>query len=214
MHTWVRIGFVALMGVAFCAAVGSCKRKRPPAAQVGEEESAKAGQPEVAAEAKRAKPPAMSPAATGASARFIKKAAAEAEEPDKAAKPAHGFPVPVGLSSIHADPNASQYRSVHSIKNLEKFYRREVGRDGELKKRGHGFEVRMKGQNGFLLVTRPPAQDWTMISIVGHMETRVAPRARDSESYRPHLSDDTGAPLVIPPAQAPAPKTTYTPPTR
>ena len=160
-----------------CLAVGAACRKRPellPDSPTLEAEST-AAPSEAEKKKATARGPASVPPSVAAPKTLLQAQPLREAEPDKAANPVHGFPIPDGLRAVSTSSTASSYETRLSLASLERFYRREVGRDGTLNKRAYGFEVRTKDSNGFILVTQRPGSDTVLIGVVAHMVSRPNP---------------------------------------
>lgn len=182
-----------------------CKRRRPiELSDDGEPVAAAprpASQPGPAAGAAK---PAGVQGAISAVPPVLPRAALIEREPEKAPAPSLGFPIPADLKLQTRSTKSEVFESQYSVKALERFYRRELGRDGALEPRTYGFRATLTNSNGFLLVTHPPGADTVRIAVIGNAARPARVLDRQSETPQPPPPDPT--PTEPTPTPTPTPE--------
>lgn len=166
----VRSGLVAVLCLGLC--VVACRKRPELLPDTPPEPTTAVRDAGVAARAPATKSATGGPQNAPGQTLYQAKSSRDAE-PDKAPQPAHGFAIPAGLRAVSVSAAGSSYELTGvSLAALERFYRRELGRDGTINKRAYGFEARVKDNNGFVLVTQRPGSDSIIIGVVPHMTPR------------------------------------------
>lgn len=193
-----RVGVLAVCAVL---ALSACKRRRPieleddPAA--ASTNDAKEGRTERARRAAQGSGMDLAPTAAKPvpPVTTLAKPALLDVEPDKAPKATFGFPMPAGMQLLSRSSKNEVYETSYSVPALEKFFRRELGRDGELERRTYGFIAKRHDSNGFAMITHPPGAETVRVAVIGPVLRRV--RLTDPHSETP---GEPPAPVADPPA--------------
>ena len=172
MITWRRFTLWSVfIVVAAGLTLGACRRRKKinpdpiaPAAVVSANEDEDEGT--AVARSRPGPPPSAGITPSDAAKKRLITILPPNVEPYRASEPAHGFAIPDQMKEVERSSNTAVFETTTSLAALERFFRREIGRDGTIETQGAGFKVVSHAMPGFVLVTPTISGDRVRIAII------------------------------------------------